>query len=104
VSNWRRADGWWRDRAEVALRLCRSVTALADRGVTADQLSVGVLTEEDWVHTPGNWVFFPEWMLVLESKARDAVPLPADAGASRFVRVEYAPGSADDAIVGQAAA
>jgi 8-oxo-dGTP diphosphatase len=112
-----RADGWWRDRAGAALRLCREVMALAQRG--AGPASA--------------------WVLVLEGRARDAVPLLADGallhdgallqdGASRAdeaslagplagdwaplptdgaptdgaapVRVVSAPGSGDDAIVG----
>ncbi len=48
-----RADGWWRDRAGAALRLCREVIALARRG---DE-------------TAGAWV------LVLEGQAREAVAL-----------------------------
>ena len=48
-----RADGWWQDRAAAALRLCREVIALAQRG---DE-------------TAGAWV------LVLEGRARGAVAL-----------------------------
>jgi 8-oxo-dGTP diphosphatase len=48
-----RADGWWRDRAGAALRLCTEVIALARRG---DE-------------TAGAWV------LVLEGQAREAVTL-----------------------------
>ena len=115
-----RADGWWRDRAGAALRLCREVIALAERG---DE-------------TAGAWV------LVLEGRAREAVallenetPLSADtglsgntglpgntglsgntvpptdwvpptadeaptAGGTSPVRLVSAPGSGDDAIVG----
>jgi 8-oxo-dGTP diphosphatase len=97
-----RADGWWRDRAGAALRLCREVIALAGRG---DE-------------TAGAWV------LVLEGQARaavalleedssleeetvpvaDWVPPPADeaptAEATSPVRIVSAPGSGDDAIVG----
>jgi 8-oxo-dGTP diphosphatase len=118
-----RADGWWRDRAGAALRLCREVIALAERG---DE-------------TAGAWV------LVLEGRAREAValleneiPLPADtglsgntvlpgdtvlsgttvpptdwvpptadeapmAGGTSPVRLVSAPGSGDDAIVGAVA-
>jgi hypothetical protein len=97
-----RADGWWRDRAGAALRLCREVIALAQRG---DE-------------TAGAWV------LVLEGRAREAVALlenetslaedivpPGDwvppaadeaptAGGTAPVRLVSAPGSGDDAIVG----
>jgi hypothetical protein len=97
-----RADGWWRDRAGAALRLCREVIALAERG-------------DD---TAGAWV------LVLEGRAREAIALlenqtalseetvpPGDwvppaadeaptAGRTSPVRLVSAPGSGDDAIVG----
>jgi hypothetical protein len=97
-----RADGWWRDRAGAAMRLCREVIALAERG---DE-------------TAGAWV------LVLEGRAREAVALledetslaedivpPGDwvppaadeapeAGGTSPVRLVSAPGSGDDAIVG----
>jgi 8-oxo-dGTP diphosphatase len=76
-----RADGWWRDRAGAALRLCREVIALAQRSgeVTADA-----------------------WVLVLEGRARDAAALLQDEtgnGHAVPVRVVSAPGSGDDAIV-----
>jgi hypothetical protein len=96
-----RADGWWHDRAGAALRLCREVIALAQRG---DE-------------TAGAWV------LVLEGRAREAVALleddrslaegtapPGDWVPSADeaqeerepapVRLVSAPGSGDDAIVG----
>jgi 8-oxo-dGTP diphosphatase len=97
-----RADGWWHDRAGAALRLCREVIALAQRG---DE-------------TAGAWV------LVLEGRAREAVALleddqsleegtapPGDwvppsadetgeAHEPSPVRLVSAPGSGDDAIVG----
>ena len=96
-----RADGWWRDRAGAAARLCREVIALAQRG-------------DD---TAGAWV------LVLEGRAREAVALleddnslaegtapPGDwvpstdeaveAREPSPVRLVSAPGSGDDAIVG----
>lgn len=97
-----RADGWWHDRAGAALRLCREVIALAQRG---DE-------------TAGAWV------LVLEGRAREAValleddrslaegtappgdwvPESADEGQEERepspVRLVSAPGSGDDAIVG----
>lgn len=93
-----RADGWWRDRAGAALRLCREVQALAKR--------------ED---SPAG-----AWVLVLEGRARDAAAsvvaeaLPGDdapPGADWVpevdndspVRVIAAPGIGDDAIVGAVA-
>jgi hypothetical protein len=108
-----RADGWWRDRAGAALRLCREVMALAQR--------------ED---SPA-----AAWVLVLEGRAREAAAVLAAEGqagdelaaealpardappgadwvppledeedgedrSSGPVRVVAAPGSGDDAIVG----
>jgi hypothetical protein len=97
-----RPDGWWHDRAGAALRLCREVIALAQRG---DE-------------TAGAWV------LVLEGRAREAVALleddqslaegtappgdwvPPSADEAQEVRepspvrLVSAPGSGDDAIVG----
>jgi 8-oxo-dGTP diphosphatase len=99
-----RADGWWRDRAAAALRLCREVMALAARD-----------------DSPAD-----AWVLVLEGRAREAanslndealpapdarpgtdwmpetVPDVADEAPAEAspVRVVSAPGSGDDAIVG----
>lgn len=78
-----RADGWWRDRAGAALRLCREVAALARR--------------DDGPAVAG------EWVLVLEGRAREAAAALADGDEARGVRVVSAPGSGDDAIVGAAA-
>ncbi|HET9080375.1 MAG TPA: hypothetical protein VFO01_07645 [Trebonia sp.] len=72
-----RADGWWRDRAEAALRLGREVTALARR---SDVLAAA-------------------WVLVLEGRSRDAAPLLTQEAAATSVRVVSAPGSGDDAVV-----
>jgi hypothetical protein len=106
-----RADGWWRDRAGAALRLCREVTALAARGAGPCEPS-----------GPSGTRPAAAWVLVLEGRARDATQrlredqaLPAgDAppGADRVppkaasaadtaapVRVVSAPASGDDAIV-----
>ncbi len=86
-----RADGWWRDRAAAALRLCREVIALARHG-----------------DGPAD-----AWVLVLEGRARDAaLPLaeddpslaadwaPAEGAETAPVRLVSAPGSGDDAVVG----
>jgi 8-oxo-dGTP diphosphatase len=104
-----RADGWWRDRAGAALRLCHEVLALAARE-TGPPGSPGARPAAAWV-------------LVLEGRARDAaerlrdpalpaadappgadrVPSPAAAsaaGTAAPVRVVSAPASGDDAIVG----
>jgi 8-oxo-dGTP diphosphatase len=90
-----RADGWWRDRAGAALRLSEQVIALAGRGVPAELMPAGLPAPEGWV-------------LVLEGRAKDAAPgvtaaadAGAEAGAAGAVRVVAAPGSGDDAIVGE---
>lgn len=85
-----RADGWWRDRAGAALRLCKQVIVLAERGVPAERMP-------DALPAPAGWV------LVLEGRARDAAADAADAAtaASAAVRVRAAPGSGDDEIVAE---
>jgi 8-oxo-dGTP diphosphatase len=84
-----RADGWWRDRAAAALRLCEQVIALAGRGVPAELMPGGLPAPKGWV-------------LVLEGRAKDAATdVAAAAGAAGGVRVVAAPGSGDDAIVGE---
>jgi 8-oxo-dGTP diphosphatase len=83
-----RADGWWRDRAGAALRLCRSVADLAARGVQAARMPGGL-------PAPGAWV------LVLEGQARPAAASLADLPPA--VRVVTAQGSGDDAIVAEVA-
>jgi hypothetical protein len=88
-----RADGWWRDRAGAARRLCLEVKALAGR-------------------TDGSVPDVDAWVLVLEGQAREAVALLADEldeldeglderadGEPPLVRLVSAPGSGDDAIV-----
>ena len=83
-----RADGWWRDRAGAALRLCRSVAELAARGIPASRMPSGL-------GAPAGWV------LVLEGQARAAAAALTDVPPE--VRVVTAPGSGDDAIVAEAA-
>ena len=88
-----RADGWWRDRAGAARRLCLEVKALAGR-------------------TDGSAPDVGAWVLVLEGQAREAVALLADelneldqelddraASEPALVRLVSAPGSGDDTIV-----
>ena len=84
-----RPDGWWRDRAGAALRLCRDVAALAARGVPAERMP-------DGLGAPAAWV------LVLEGQARSAASMLD--GVPSSVRVVPAPGSGDDTIVAEAAA
>ena len=96
-----RADGWWRDRAGAAARLCREVKALAHRAGGPPEVpeAAGVAA----------------WVLVLEGQARAAVALLADelneldekldekldgraAGEPALVRLVSVPGSGDDTI------
>lgn len=110
-----RADGWWKDRAGAARRLCQEVAALAARGLTAAELPEGVPAES--LDEGG-----PAWVLVLEGRARDAAEsLSAEgsgsaqgdepgsgshqilAGSGGLARVLLAPGSGDDAIAHEAA-
>lgn len=96
-----RADGWWRDRAGAALRLCGQVIALAASGIPAD-LMPGGLAAAPAATGPAP----AAWVLVLEGRAREAATgaaeLIAAAGVAR-VRVVRAPGSGDDAIAAEAA-
>jgi hypothetical protein len=88
-----RPDGWWRDRAGAARRLCLEIKALAGR-------------------PDGSAPEVAAWVLVLEGQAREAVALLADElneldeglnqradGEPALVRLVSAPGSGDDAIV-----
>jgi 8-oxo-dGTP diphosphatase len=88
-----RADGWWRDRAGAALRLCAEVVALADRGVPADRMPDGLPAPDGWV-------------LVLEGRSRDAAAdaVTAANAARARVRVVAAPHSGDDEIVAEVVA
>jgi len=83
-----RADGWWRDRAGAALRLCRSVAELAVRGVPAARMPNGLPAPAAWV-------------LVLEGQARAAAASLTDVPPA--VRVVTAQASGDDAIVAEVA-
>ena len=83
-----RPDGWWRDRAGAALRLCLSVAELAARGVPAARMP-------NVLPAPAAWV------LVLEGQARAAAASLTDVPPE--VRVVTAPGSGDDAIVAEVA-
>lgn len=99
-----RADGWWKDRAAAALRLRREVSALAERGLAATDLPRGAPVEG-----PAGERRFPNWVLVLEGKARAAAAadddgsrqIPADA--VPLVRLVPAAGSGDDTIAELAA-
>jgi 8-oxo-dGTP diphosphatase len=98
-----RPDGWWKDRAGAAARLCREVAGLSLRGLAASDLPPGL----PGVAGDGDRAY-PHWVLVLEGAARKAAmddgseshqSFPGPGPASRLV---LAPGSGDDAIVAQA--
>jgi 8-oxo-dGTP diphosphatase len=97
-----RADGWWRDRAGAAARLCREVKALAHRGAGSPPEAPEA----------SELAGIAAWVLVLEGQARAAVELLADelneldeeldaraGGEPALVRLVSAPGSGDDTIV-----
>jgi hypothetical protein len=102
-----RADGWWRDRAGAAARLCREIAALADRGIPPVRMPAdsfpGDPSSSDASSGASSGVperCFPEYVLVLEGRSREAaagiVPSPR-------VQVIQAPAAGDDAIVRAAA-
>jgi 8-oxo-dGTP diphosphatase len=83
-----RPDGWWNDRTGAAQRLLDSLDALASRGVAPVD---GLLAD-----VPGRSAAWPDWVVVLEGRARGAQ-------APATVRVVDAQASGDDAIVHEAA-
>jgi 8-oxo-dGTP diphosphatase len=104
-----RADGWWRDRAGAAARLCREILALAERGIPADRMpaSAGEGGAAAAAASAGEGTAagaperrFPGYVLVLEGRAREAA---AVLDFSPRVRVISATGAGDDAIVRAAA-
>jgi 8-oxo-dGTP diphosphatase len=87
-----RPDGWWRDRAGAARRLVTGLGTLAGQGVT------GVPAELE-LPEPARW--FPEFVVVLEGKARAAAG-PAGPGETALDRA--AAWTAGEAEGGEAAA
>jgi hypothetical protein len=94
-----RADGWWKNRAGAAARLCREVGDLSSRGLAAGELPAGTAGVLEG-GTGGDRVY-PVWVPVLEGAARGAVTVVPDLGS--WVRLVLAPGSGDDAIAQEAA-
>jgi 8-oxo-dGTP diphosphatase len=82
-------DGWWRDRAGAAGRLIERIGRHAVDGIPAGLLD---LPEHTW---------FPEWVVVVEGRAREIAD--SAAGEPRGVEVVRAPASGDDAIVAETA-
>jgi 8-oxo-dGTP diphosphatase len=121
-----RADGWWRNRAEAALRLGREVVALARRGamlpgngpagawvlvvegrarVTAEALMEEAAAGESSLAEVPLEETLPGELVAAETDAWAAATRAGDGGAvgtgrRPLVRVVSAPGSGDDAIVG----
>jgi 8-oxo-dGTP diphosphatase len=109
-----RADGWWRDRAGAAARLCAELATVAAAGIGELPQAAGLPRLERW---------FPQVVVVLEGAARaaDYAPAPATAttatttttaGGGRGgdlsrqpgeLRVVRAEGSGDDKIAALAA-
>jgi 8-oxo-dGTP diphosphatase len=107
-----RADGWWKDRAGAALRLCGEVAALAARGLAPGELPGDALPPAP----PGAALArdFPQWVLVLEGQAREAArslsmaPASCESAATLadsggLARIVIAAGAGDDTIVHEAA-
>ncbi|HSZ39253.1 MAG TPA: hypothetical protein VK817_04785 [Trebonia sp.] len=94
-----RADGWWRDRAGAALRLCREVDALAARGLPPDRLPAEQLPSPG---EPASVPVFPRYVLVLEGRAREAAERIGTLDSR--TRIVPAPGLGDDTIVAESAA
>jgi 8-oxo-dGTP diphosphatase len=94
-----RADGWWRDRAGAAARLCREISALADRGIPPTRMPADSFPgDPSSPDAPERC--FPAYVLVLEGRSREAA---AEIGPSPRVQVIQAPAAGDDAIVRAAA-
>jgi ADP-ribose pyrophosphatase YjhB (NUDIX family) len=90
-----RPDGWWRDRAGAARRLCDQIADLAQEGVPGLPESAGVPALERW---------FPRFIVVLEGAAKAAAPgIGGSAQPDPQVRIVQAAGSGDDEIVRLAA-
>lgn len=98
-----RADGWWRDRAGAALRLCQEIAALADRGIDLADLPADVAADvldgltDELADGPAGPVR-PVFTVVLEGRSRAAADR-LEPGARRLLRVIEAPGSGDDSVV-----
>jgi len=86
-----RADGWWKDRAGAAVRLCEDVAALASRdGMGRDAGDRGGASRDSERH----------WVMVLEGRARAAAADPALnlMDSVTWVSLVLARGSGDDTM------
>ena len=87
-----RADGWWKDRAGAAARLCGDIAALAARDSAArDSAARDGAARDSGRH----------WVMVLEGRARAAAADPAldSMGAQAGLTLVLAHRSGDDTIV-----
>jgi 8-oxo-dGTP pyrophosphatase MutT (NUDIX family) len=84
-----RPDGWWRDRAGAAARLCGELALLATHGVTGPPESAALPVLDRW---------FPRIVAVLEGAAKAAATEAAVADTDGRLRVVRAAGSGDDQI------
>jgi hypothetical protein len=94
-----RADGWWRDRAGAAARLCREISALADRGIPPARMPADASSRGSSSSVAPERCF-PAYVLVLEGRSREAA---AGISPSSRIQVIRAPAAGDDAIVRAAA-
>jgi len=85
-----RPDGWWRDRAGAARRLCDQIEGLTMDGLTDLPDSVQVPQLERW---------FPRFVVVLEGAAAAGA---GEVAMDSQARIVLARGSGDDEIVRQA--
>lgn len=91
-----RPDGWWRDRPAATRRVRDGLLRLARHGLRADELSGGL-------GAGGLDRLLPRFVLVTEGSATSVAADPAvPSWWGAAVRVVAAPGSGDDAIVGEA--
>jgi hypothetical protein len=99
-----RADGWWRDRVGAATRLCREISALADRGIPPARMPAPGAPSSSSPGAPSSPTApercFPAYVLVLEGRSREAA---AGISPSPRIQVIQAPAAGDDAIVRAAA-
>lgn len=87
-----RADGWWKDRAAAAVRLCNDVAALSSSDAANSDR-----THHD---TAGGDRARRHWVMVLEGRARAAAADPALdlMGSETGVTLVLARGSGDDTM------
>ena len=96
-----RADGWWKDRAGAAARLCADVTALASRDEASRDEEGRDGASRDWAKRDGaSRDSGRHWVMVLEGRARAAAADPALnlMDSVPWVSLVLARGSGDDTM------